>query len=64
MVPVTGVALHGGGGVDTMRTVGPGAGRQMTATVLIVEDEFNIGRLVRTYLERSASWWPGEAAAA
>src|SRR3974377_576440 len=28
------------------------AGRQMPATVLIVEDEFNIGKLVRTYLER------------
>jgi two-component system, OmpR family, response regulator len=28
------------------------AGRQMSATVLIVEDEFNIGKLVRTYLER------------
>ena len=28
------------------------AGRHVTATVLIVEDEFNIGRLVRTYLER------------
>jgi DNA-binding response OmpR family regulator len=28
------------------------AGRRMTATVLIVEDEFNIGKLVRTYLER------------
>jgi len=52
--------------VDTMRRDGPGvragagsnepragyAGRHVTATVLIVEDEFNIGRLVRTYLER------------
>jgi DNA-binding response OmpR family regulator len=28
------------------------AGRLMSATVLIVEDEFNIGKLVRTYLER------------
>jgi DNA-binding response OmpR family regulator len=52
MVSVTGAALRTRGGVDTMRTVGPGAGRQMAATVLIVEDEFNIGRLVRTYLER------------
>jgi DNA-binding response OmpR family regulator len=54
MVAVTGTALRTGGEVDTMRTVGPGTGRQMTATVLIVEDEFNIGRLVRTYLERDA----------
>jgi DNA-binding response OmpR family regulator len=29
-----------------------GRGRRMGAAVLIVEDEFNIGRLVRTYLER------------
>jgi DNA-binding response OmpR family regulator len=52
MVSVTGTAPRLRGEVDTMRTGGPGAGRQTTATVLIVEDEFNIGRLVRTYLER------------
>ena len=52
MVPVTCAALPTRGEVDTMRAVCPGPGRQMTATVLIVEDEFNIGRLVRTYLER------------
>ncbi len=41
------------GGVDTMKVQAcPGSGRRTTATVLIVEDEFNIGRLVRTYLER------------
>ncbi len=52
--------------LDTMPTDGPratsglrhagshvrSAGRYATATVLIVEDEFNIGKLVRTYLER------------
>ena len=52
--------------LDTMPTDGPratsglrhagwhvrSAGRYTTATVLIVEDEFNIGKLVRTYLER------------
>jgi ribonuclease Y len=52
--------------VDTMRTgdaatrgatsgrgpVTGSPGRHMAATVLIVEDEFNIGKLVRTYLER------------
>ena len=52
--------------LDTMPTDGPRAtsglrhagshvrpaGRYATATVLIVEDEFNIGKLVRTYLER------------
>jgi DNA-binding response OmpR family regulator len=41
----------------TSETTRPGwrarsAGRFMSATVLIVEDEFNIGKLVRTYLER------------
>jgi DNA-binding response OmpR family regulator len=63
---VTVTASHRRVRVDTMRSDHPGVragtssngpraettGRHVVATVLIVEDEFNIGRLVRTYLER------------